>query len=176
MGDTYLLDAMMIGRLIDDRPDDEVPEGTRNFRKHSAAAGDPNIVICSITLGEVEYGLAVAPASFGDDNKAEVRRVLRRFVHVLEVSKNAAVPHWAETRARLFLKRSPGSERQRRRLARWPEDLVERTPAKQLGIQENDLWLASVALEHNLVLVSADRMRHIKDVCPDLKWENWLRP
>ena len=53
-------------------------------------------------------------------------------------------------------------------------DLWERTPDKLLGIQENDLWQASVAMERNLVLVTNDRMSRIADVAgPDLRIGRW---
>ncbi|WP_254510018.1 type II toxin-antitoxin system VapC family toxin [Anatilimnocola floriformis] len=37
-------------------------------------------------------------------------------------------------------------------------------------IPENDIWIAAVALQHNLILVSRDQhFRHISN----LKWEQW---
>ena len=53
-------------------------------------------------------------------------------------------------------------------------DLWERTPDKLLGIQENDLWLASQAMERDLVLVTGDRMKHIVEVAgQDLRTLKW---
>jgi predicted nucleic acid-binding protein len=45
--------------------------------------------------------------------------------------------------------------------------------SQELGIQENDLWMAAQALEYNLVFVTNDKMERIREVCADLQLENW---
>ena len=37
------------------------------------------------------------------------------------------------------------------------EDLVEPTTGKELGIDENDLWIVSTAVEYNLVFITQDQ-------------------
>jgi predicted nucleic acid-binding protein len=51
--------------------------------------------------------------------------------------------------------------------------LIDPVTSRELGIQENDLWIAAQALEYNLVLVTNDKMDRIRDVCEDLQVENW---
>ena len=47
----------------------------------------------------------------------------------------------------------------------------------ELGIDENDLWIAAQAIEHNLVLVTNDEMKRIKHVAgPVLDIEDWTEP
>ena len=41
---------------------------------------------------------------------------------------------------------------------KYVEDIIDRTTGKELGIQENDLWILSVAVQYNLVFVTNDRM------------------
>jgi len=42
-------------------------------------------------------------------------------------------------------------------------------------MDENDLWIASVAMAHNLVLVTHDKMNAIKNITgSDLRFEDWL--
>jgi tRNA(fMet)-specific endonuclease VapC len=46
---------------------------------------------------------------------------------------------------------------------------------QKAGISENDLWIASVALAHNLTVVSIDSdFQRIKEAEPNLKVESWL--
>lgn len=49
--------------------------------------------------------------------------------------------------------------------------------AKELGIDENDLWIAAQSIEHNLILVSNDKMARIREVAgPVLDVEDWTKP
>ena len=49
--------------------------------------------------------------------------------------------------------------------------------ARELGIDENDLWIVAQAVERNLVLVTSDKMWRIREtVCelyPDFGSEDW---
>jgi len=46
--------------------------------------------------------------------------------------------------------------------------------AKEMQIQENDLWLAAQALAYNLVLITSDRMQTILELAPkELKHKLW---
>jgi tRNA(fMet)-specific endonuclease VapC len=73
-------------------------------------------------------------------------------------------------RASLFEKYAP---REIRRRGLRPEQLVDPVTSRELGIQENDIWLAAQALEFNLVFVTNDTMERIRDVCQELQVENW---
>ena len=44
---------------------------------------------------------------------------------------------------------------------------------KSIGFMDNDLWIASVAIQHNLILVSADTDIMRLNGIEDLKIENW---
>lgn len=51
-----------------------------------------------------------------------------------------------------------------------------RTKLSDIGIQESDLWIASIAIQHNLTLVSADRdFQRIQEV-RSLSIESWYSP
>ena len=43
-----------------------------------------------------------------------------------------------------------------------------------MGLDVNDIWIAAIALEHNLVLVTKDGMAKIREAAPSLRIENWL--
>jgi len=48
--------------------------------------------------------------------------------------------------------------------------LAPRTSAEELGIQENDLWIAAQAIQYNLVLITEDHMRRLQEVSTDLDY------
>ncbi len=56
-----------------------------------------------------------------------------------------------------------------------PERLIDKTSGATLGIQENDLWIAAIAVEYNMRLVSDDKMKHIQEAWPTLKVIPWKK-
>ena len=58
-----------------------------------------------------------------------------------------------------------------------PEQLIDPITSRELGIQENDLWLCAQAVAHDMVLVTNDTMRRIREVSqgmqPALLIQNW---
>ena len=165
MEDAYLLDTNIASALWDEHHEKHAP-----FRGRIGALGDAPVFVSVITLAEVEYGLRIAP-------RIDVARQRMVRANMSEFTALRLDPHvvenYAELRARLFKKYSPKDARGRLRAKRVP-DLWERSPDKLLGIQENDLWNASLAVERNLVLVTNDRMTHIEDVAAgDLRIERW---
>ena len=51
-----------------------------------------------------------------------------------------------------------------------------RTRLIDIGVSQHDLWIASIAIQHNLILVSADSdFKRIQTV-RDLPVENWYKP
>ena len=52
--------------------------------------------------------------------------------------------------------------------------LTDPVTAEELGVDENDLWIAAQAIVRNLVLVTNDRLARIRAVAADrLQIENW---
>ena len=160
----YLLDSNIVRYWFDAK----CPEHERVVqRTQQLPAGTP-LVVSAITLGEIEYGLRV------QDKGAEFEAELVGFIHeqlpmVLSVTATTRIDY-GSIRARLFKKFAPGELRRKLRL---PEQLVDPVRGLALGIQENDLWIAAQTVEHNLVLVSNDRLTHLREVAPELRVENW---
>ena len=125
-------------------------------------------MISAITLGEIEYGLQVARI---DTFKQEDFRafISTNLPMVLDITKATRICYGL-LRASVFEKYTPNA---RRRRGLRPEQLIDPVTSRELGIQENDLWIAAQALEYNLVLVTNDKMDRIRDVCEDLQVENW---
>lgn len=153
----YLLDTVIASWLWDG--------DNRNHaacRKWFAGLGDSPVFVSAITLGEVAYGLGVSPA-IDPQRHAQVRAAMTGY-EVLRIDH-----HTGETygviRAALFARYSPRDVRGRLQ-KKTPEDLVEPTTGKALGIQENDLWIVSTAVQYDLQLVTSDRaegMRRVLD-------------
>jgi hypothetical protein len=46
-----------------------------------------------------------------------------------------------------------------------------------MQMQENDLWLAAIAMCHKLILVTHDKMERLKSISDtDVLFEDWLVP
>ena len=81
---------------------------------------------------------------------------------VLPIDRHTA-EIYGSIRADLFRAYAP-RDRRNRFASRYVEDLRERTSGKELGIQENDLWIVSVAVEYNLIFVTGDRGGGMKKI------------
>jgi len=175
MSDTYLLDTCMLPYLFDDTPPDKADAQTLRFRARLSAVRDATLLICAVTLGEVEFGLRVAPLS--DEGKQQkVRDALARFKVVVPLTRDTACPCYAQMKADVFRKYAPASKKNKKRAQLLIDELADPTSGKELTIQENDIWVACIALQYDFVLVSADGdMQRIQSVCSaPLRLENWL--
>jgi tRNA(fMet)-specific endonuclease VapC len=136
----------------------------------------PRLLVSVVTLGEIEYGHRVALALNPAAQVAYMKFVREELPESFEVSSDAATAY-GELRARLFNRYAPGKERVPKML---PEQLVDPATAKELGIQENDLWIAAQAMAHGLVLVTNDRMTRIREVAKGMSAalvvQNWTQP
>ena len=81
-------------------------------------------------------------------------------------------PHYANIRAALFNKFGEKTAKGTVKKVR-PESLVDSTTSKTLGIQENDLWMAAIAVQYNMILVSEDKMARLKEAYPNLNLIKW---
>jgi tRNA(fMet)-specific endonuclease VapC len=170
MDDFCLLDTNIASALWD-----ELHENHVALRDRLKSLGEVAVCVSVVTLAEVEYGLRVAP-EIDRERQQMVRGNMAAFIGscgVLGIDRHV-VEAYAELRSRLFRKYAPRDKRGRLK-AKVVPDLWERVPDKLLGIQENDLWLASLAVERNYRLVTNDRMTHIVEVAGgDLRIELWL--
>ena len=128
----------------------------------SSLPDDALVVTSVINLGEVEAGHQMT-----NSTDPEKRREFQRFVNqkllptALPVSTNTRSEYAAIIGA--IWKKYPPNRR-----ARTESTLVA------MGLDVNDIWIAAIALEHNLVLVTKDGMAKIREAAPSLRIENWL--
>ncbi len=165
----YLLDT----NAISDWLDETKPRHAAVSKKAEQAAQTQAVMVTSsVVLGEIEYGIA-ATGDKATQTLAEFRaQVVKQFAQkrlLLSVSRSTTAIY-GHLRAKLFEKFAP---RNRRTKGLRPEELADPVTAKELGIQENDLWIAAQAIERNLILVTNDAMVRIREVAPELKVEDW---
>ncbi len=141
-----------------------------------ARAANSPLYVSAITLGEIEYGHAWNPAGAGAKRDEFVAFVRRQLPQILQVSRHTAEPY-GRVRAQLA-KRFPPEDGWNKKIR--PEQLYDPITARELGIDENDLWIVAQAVERNLVLVTSDKMKRIREaVCEvysEFRLENWAEP
>jgi tRNA(fMet)-specific endonuclease VapC len=160
----YLLDTNIVAYWFDERRSEH-----ERVVQHIQELPDATpLMISAITLGEIEYGLQVARI---DILKQEAFHafISTNLPMVLDITKATRI-YYGSLRASVFEKYAPNA---RRRRGLRPEQLIDPVTSRELGIQENDLWIAAQALEYNLVLVTNDKMDRIRDVCEDVQVKNW---
>ncbi len=153
MSDLYLIDTNYAPA-----PWDKKDMHHDKVRRFLESIGESSVAISVVTLAEIEYGIKIAP-EMDENRKSIVRASMAEYTYVLDITKHT-VRFYSEIRAKLFAKYAPSVVKGRLKM-KFIEDLVDRTTAKTLGVQENDVWIAAQACERNACLVTEDRMAHI---------------
>jgi predicted nucleic acid-binding protein len=165
----YLLDTQIIADWFDGESG-RFPLVEANAAKRSA---DAPLYVSSITLGEIAYGHAVNPFGAGATRDRFLRFVATKLPQVASVTHHTT-EHYGALRACLVEKCAPRDGWGKKKRA---EQMCDPLTALELGIDENDLWIMSLALERNVTLVTGDKMARLRDAVrsfkPDFCVENW---
>lgn len=168
----YLLDTNVLGSLARVRSGCIEQTDIAIANRYEKIKDSAQLFICAITVGECQYGLKVAPKK---DHKRQqaVLDILKAFPQIFEIDHKVAEEHYSDIKAGLFHKYAPKDAKKRAR-SNFIEEWIDPASCKTLGIDEHDVWIAAVAMHYNLVLVSGDKMQHIREVCgKKLHMENW---
>lgn len=137
----YLLDTNHCSFLI---------EGEANVVNHFRSLGTVIVTTSVITAGELRYMAQNSQQKAA--NIIKVRAFLRR-INVVPIDDETA-EIYGDFKSELIKKFGLKEKSQRRT-----------TKLSQIGIGENDLWIAATALRHSLIVVSCDtdfeRMREV---------------
>jgi len=129
-----------------------------------ARSADSPLYVSAITLGEIEFGHSLNPAGAGTKRDEFVAFLRQQLPQILHVSKHTAEPY-GRIRAKLAEKLPPPGGWRNKVKA---EQMYDPIAAKELGIDENDLWIVAQAVERNLVLVTSDKMKRIREAVCEL--------
>lgn len=170
----YLLDTNILAPLAELKAGRDSPECRALGVHWNKLPEGAKIFLCPINVGEVEYGLRIAPYDIPEDHNS-MRAIIKAFP-VFNIDADLARDYYADLRARVFNECAPKQKRNRQNYPKRVEEWRDPTTSKELKIHENDLWLAAVAMAHNLILVTRDKMDVIKKVAgADIVFEDWLK-
>ncbi len=146
----YLLDTNHCSFLL---------EGRADVMAALRSKGSALVATTFITEGELFF--MAAQSAQVEHNAARVEAFLngiQRFALDTETARA-----YGELKAAVFARFGPKEKSKRRGVT-----------LAQLGVSENDLWIAAVALRHGLIVVSSDSdFARLGQVCA-LSVENWL--
>ncbi len=119
---------------------------------------DVPISTCSVVIGELFFG------AYKSDQTQRNIQLIEQFynkMHIYQID-NETARVYGRIKAGIIDRFGP-KDRNQRRIAK----------TEKLGFRDNDLWISAVAIQHKLIIVSADndfqRLKHIED----LEIENW---
>ena len=135
----------------------------------------PRLFVSVVTMGEIEYGHRYAPAPNVSEQSKYHAFVREQCPEPLEVITHAA-EHYGVMKAWLMNNFSPKTMRSG---AARLKQLIGPATTEELGVQENDVWIAAQAMTFNLVLVTHDHKGNFgklqKKFAPELQVEDWVR-
>jgi predicted nucleic acid-binding protein len=163
MKDGYLLDTNVISVLAN-------PRNPRRTGFEQKVRTLEYVWLPVVAIAEIEFGMAKADR-VDETQRDEVRAFFQRYPQHLGFHDNTVEPY-ALLRAHLW--KSHATKERRGHKERVPEELFDRITGKQLGVDERDLLIASVAAENGLILATGDKnagMMRIDEVARKLQEE-----
>ncbi len=137
---------------------DENHQAHAIIRRRLESLAPNDIVISCITNAEIEFGLQ--SVQYLDAGKQRIVRSNMNTYYPFQVDRHTA-EQYGQIRAILFKKHwQPYNPKN----TKYIEDLVDEVTGKSLGIQENDLWIVSVAVQYNSIFVTGDKAGGMKRV------------
>jgi tRNA(fMet)-specific endonuclease VapC len=148
----YLLDTNHCSRIID---------GDSVVLSRLKANADVLVATCVIVQGELIFMAQQSAQKIA--NLARVEAFLQG-IRIYSIDEETAVLY-GNLKATLMRHFGPSERRKRRR-----------TTLTQLGFDDNDLWIAAVALRHEITIVSSDSdYQRMQEAWP-LSLESWWVP
>lgn len=146
----YLLDTNHCSRLI---------VGDPAVIHRAAQVGEQNLLTCAIVQGELVY--MMEKSQYREANLAVLADFLQD-IPIYRIDERTATIY-GQLKTKLFNAFAPKASTKRRKAT-----------IASLGFSDNDLWIAAVALQHDLILVSSDSdFQRIHPVQP-LTLESWM--
>lgn len=135
----------------------------------------PRLFISVVTLGEIEQGHRSAQTPNASVQSEYMTFVREQCPEPLEITTHVAVPY-GELKAWLF---NRFADKKKRTKAERAKQSVYPASARELGAEENDIWIAAHAMTLNLVLVTHDSRGHFGELqrqfATTLQVEDWTQ-
>ena len=155
--DGYLLDTNTITYLAN--PSDKQHNIVKE--KMSEVAENAPVMLPVITIAEIEFGIVKAGPGIAEDQRQALRNFFAAYPLHLGIDDNTIEPY-SLIRAQLWKLYATSSKRGHKE--KLPEELIDKVTGKELGIDERDLLIASVAVQYGLVLVTADKNKKMQRI------------
>ncbi len=159
----FLLDTCVWSNWFDVKKEQHM-----NVKSHiQKLPSDSVLGISIISWGEVAYGHKVNLLKANSLDETPIQTEYIQFIKskrpkTFEIDIHTA-NKYGELRALLFEKHAP----KKRKSGLRPEQLINPITSREIGIQENDLWIAAQAITRNLTLVTNDKLNRIREVAGD---------
>ena len=163
----YLLDTNIISILANPKN----PKHVVVRKKFSQLPKDSPIMLPVIAIAEIEFGMNKAGIGRAKKQRELLRIFFSDFPLHLAIDDDTIEPY-ALVRAKIWLEYGTPTKKRRGHKEKVPDDLFDRVTGKKLGIDERDILIASVAIQYNLVLATADNNEGMKRI---VKAANLLR-
>ena len=154
----------MPGYLFDTNHFSEWVRGNPTLLERIAKRPVENIIwLCPIILGEIEFGLNVAATKDVQKQKECREFINAQAMHIFQQMDVETGRQYGYVLGQIYKS--------------YPKTEADQSTQKHLTtirVDINDVWLAAVALTHNLILVTDDEMKVIRECVPELRVENWL--
>lgn len=148
----YLIDTNQVSKVLDNNP---------AVVNRIAGVGINNIFLSAIVCGELVF------MALHSKHKIENLDRITRFIHqftILPIDLETSLLY-GEIKENYLKRFGPKSLKQRKKY-----------PLERIGLRDNDLWIASTAIRHNLTLVSSDKdFIRIREVY-NFELEAWWKP
>lgn len=155
----FLLDTTALSALLN--PDHLLHAKAIAF-KDQHAGQEQRFFICVISLAEMQFGLNMYESRSPKPSEADLDALRGRsqaagkLSEPLEVTRHVALEQ-GRLRSRWAWKVAPHKAAQGKLKGAPPECWSDDWPANTLQITENDIWIAAMALTHDLTVVTCDK-------------------
>lgn len=173
----YLLDTNIIKYIHELEAGGKSSQAqTLNNNLRIASSKSAKIILSPITIGEIEYGMLLGRFKSSHKEKYKILMSILDRYPCLTIDSNTARKYYSKIRAKLYEKYAPIKIKNKPSNIKRVEEWINPATSKTLQVQENDIWISALAWAYNLILVTDDAMRPIRDVVgKDVEFVNWIR-